>query len=104
VAAAIRLRRAVEHFHQSDGLIPPRIQPVKATEAIGLDGPEAGLAHNSWWGLLVSAISLPLLIARMLDEESALSTELPGYDDYRRAVRYRLIPGCSLRTICCRHS
>jgi protein-S-isoprenylcysteine O-methyltransferase Ste14 len=50
------------------------------------------IALGSWWGLLVSAISLPLLVARMLDEESALSAELPGYDDYRRAVPYRLIP------------
>jgi protein-S-isoprenylcysteine O-methyltransferase Ste14 len=50
------------------------------------------IALGSWWGLVVAAISLPLLVARILDEERALSAELAGYDDYRRAVPYRLIP------------
>jgi protein-S-isoprenylcysteine O-methyltransferase Ste14 len=50
------------------------------------------IALGSFWGLLLSAIAIPLLIARILDEERALSAELPGYDDYRRTVRYRLIP------------
>jgi protein-S-isoprenylcysteine O-methyltransferase Ste14 len=50
------------------------------------------IALGSWWGLLVAAISLPLLIVRMLDEERALSAELTAYDSYRSAVPYRLIP------------
>jgi protein-S-isoprenylcysteine O-methyltransferase Ste14 len=50
------------------------------------------IALGSWWGLLVAAISPPLLIARILDEERALSAELAGYDNYRRVVPYRLIP------------
>src|SRR6516225_6343609 len=50
------------------------------------------IALGSWWGLLVAAISLPLIIARILDEERALAAELAGYDDYRRTVPYRLIP------------
>jgi protein-S-isoprenylcysteine O-methyltransferase Ste14 len=50
------------------------------------------IALGSWWGLLVAAISLPLLIVRILDEERALSAELGGYDNYCRAVLYRLIP------------
>jgi len=50
------------------------------------------VALGSWWGLLVGAISLPLLVTRILDEERALSAELVGYDDYRHAVPYRLIP------------
>jgi protein-S-isoprenylcysteine O-methyltransferase Ste14 len=50
------------------------------------------IALGSWWGLLVAAVSLPLLVARILDEERALSGELAGYDNYRRAVPYRLIP------------
>jgi hypothetical protein len=29
------------------------------------------IALGSWWGLLVAAVSLPLLIARLLDEEHA---------------------------------
>jgi protein-S-isoprenylcysteine O-methyltransferase Ste14 len=50
------------------------------------------IALGSWWGLLAAAISPPLLIARILDEERALLSDLPGYDDYRLAVPYRLIP------------
>ena len=50
------------------------------------------IALGSWWGLLVAAVSLPLLVARILDEERALSGELAGYDNYRRTVPYRLIP------------
>jgi protein-S-isoprenylcysteine O-methyltransferase Ste14 len=33
-----------------------------------------------------------LLAVRSLDEEALLSRELPGYAEYRRRVRYRLIP------------
>jgi len=50
------------------------------------------LALGSWWGLLVAALACPLLVARILDEERALSAELAGYDDYCRTVPYRLIP------------
>jgi len=37
------------------------------------------------WGLLAAAIAIPVLIARILDEERTLSAELPGSDDYRHA-------------------
>ncbi len=50
------------------------------------------LAMGSGWGLAISILAIPLLIARIADEERSLSAELAGYDDYRRAVRYRLIP------------
>jgi protein-S-isoprenylcysteine O-methyltransferase Ste14 len=50
------------------------------------------IALGSWWGLLVSLISAPVLVARILDEERALSAELPGYRDYLIAVPWRLIP------------
>jgi protein-S-isoprenylcysteine O-methyltransferase Ste14 len=50
------------------------------------------LALGSWWGLLVPVITTPVLIARIFDEERALSAELPGYQDYLLAVPWRLIP------------
>jgi protein-S-isoprenylcysteine O-methyltransferase Ste14 len=50
------------------------------------------IALGSLWGLLAAAVAIPVLIARILDEERTLSAELPGYDDYRRAVPWRLIP------------
>jgi protein-S-isoprenylcysteine O-methyltransferase Ste14 len=50
------------------------------------------LALGSLWGLLPAALTLPVLVARLLDEERTLAMELPGYDHYRRTVPYRLIP------------
>jgi protein-S-isoprenylcysteine O-methyltransferase Ste14 len=42
---------------------------------------------------LPCAILLCVVVAvRALDEERYLSANLPGYDEYRRRVRYRLIP------------
>jgi protein-S-isoprenylcysteine O-methyltransferase Ste14 len=44
------------------------------------------------WGLLPAAVLCAAIVARLLDEERYLAQELPGYDDYRRSVRYRLVP------------
>jgi protein-S-isoprenylcysteine O-methyltransferase Ste14 len=50
------------------------------------------LALGSLWALLPAVLVCAALIARLLDEERYLSAHLPGYDRYRRTVRYRLIP------------
>lgn len=43
---------------------------------------------------LAAGLALSVLLAvRSLDEEALLSRELAGYDEYRRRVRYRLVPG-----------
>ena len=42
--------------------------------------------------LLVGLALVVLLAMRSLDEEALLTRELHGYDEYRRRVRYRLIP------------
>jgi protein-S-isoprenylcysteine O-methyltransferase Ste14 len=50
------------------------------------------LALGSWWGFL-AALPLPaLLVFRILKEEELLKKELPGYEEYMRKVKYRLIP------------
>ena len=42
---------------------------------------------------LVVGLALAVLLAvRSLDEEALLARELPGYAEYRRRVRYRLVP------------
>jgi protein-S-isoprenylcysteine O-methyltransferase Ste14 len=33
-----------------------------------------------------------VIVVRLLDEERYLAANLPGYESYRREVRYRLIP------------
>lgn len=50
------------------------------------------LALDSYWGVLVTALAVPILVVRILDEESLLRTELAGYPAYMDAVRYRLVP------------
>jgi protein-S-isoprenylcysteine O-methyltransferase Ste14 len=50
------------------------------------------LALGSWLGLVVLALIMPGLIWRILDEERLLTRDLPGYGDYMRQVRYRLVP------------
>ena len=50
------------------------------------------LALGSWWGFLPVLLVIPMLIWRMFDEEKLLNAELPGYSDYSKRVRYRLLP------------
>jgi protein-S-isoprenylcysteine O-methyltransferase Ste14 len=49
-------------------------------------------ALGSYWGLLAFAATVPFLIWRLLDEEQLLARELPGYREYQRRVRRRLVP------------
>ena len=51
------------------------------------------LALGSYWGLFAIPFAIVGLAARLLDEERHLVRDLPGYDDYRCKVRYRLVPG-----------
>ena len=50
------------------------------------------LALGSFWGLLADLAAVPALIWRLIDEERILKRDLPGYVDYCRRVRNRLIP------------
>jgi protein-S-isoprenylcysteine O-methyltransferase Ste14 len=50
------------------------------------------LALGSWWGLAILALTTPVLMWRILDEEQLLKKELPGYSEYAQKVRYRLVP------------
>ncbi len=51
------------------------------------------LALGSSWSLLLWILVVPVLVWRLTDEERVLRRDLPGYADYCRRVRYRLIPG-----------
>ncbi len=51
------------------------------------------LALGSYWGILAFVAVLPALIWRLLDEEQLLARDLPGYTEYCKNVRWRLIPG-----------
>ena len=64
--------------------------PMYASALLYLAG--TPLALGSYWGLVAVAGMLPILIWRLLDEERLLARELPGYTDYQREVRFRLLP------------
>lgn len=50
------------------------------------------LGLGSYWALLPTVPLAGSLVARILDEESMLREELPGYDGYMTQTRSRLIP------------
>ena len=50
------------------------------------------LILQSLWGLCVFGWYAVLIVIRILNEEKVLSAELDGYAEYKKKVRYRLIP------------
>ena len=50
------------------------------------------LALASYCGFVPLVGMLPFLIWRLLDEERFLGLNLPGYTQYQKKVRYRLVP------------
>ena len=51
------------------------------------------LALGSVWTLIPAAAATIITLVRTILEDETLHEELPGYRDYARRVRYRLIPG-----------
>jgi protein-S-isoprenylcysteine O-methyltransferase Ste14 len=64
--------------------------PMYASALLYLVG--TPLALGSYWGLVPLAALLPFLMWRLFDEERFLAESLPGYVEYQRKVRHRLIP------------
>jgi protein-S-isoprenylcysteine O-methyltransferase Ste14 len=65
--------------------------PMYASALLYLIG--TPLALGSYWGLLGVAFMLPVLTWRLINEEKFLGRNLPGYTEYQKKVRYRLVPG-----------
>lgn len=51
------------------------------------------LALGSYWAVLPALMIIPLLAARIRNEEEVLLRELAGYAEYHQKVKYRLLPG-----------
>lgn len=92
-----------ENSHASSTVMVTERQRVVST------GPYAVVRHPMYSGALVMLAATPLalgsvaglpfvlpliaaLVARTIDEERLLVSELPGYEDYCRTVRWRLMP------------
>jgi protein-S-isoprenylcysteine O-methyltransferase Ste14 len=61
--------------------------------SFSLMGYANSLFLGSWWGLIPAGIVTILFIIRTVSEDRTLHEELPGYPEYAKNVRYRLLPG-----------
>jgi len=50
------------------------------------------LVLGSWYALIVFAFYPAIILVRLKDEEELLTRELPGYAEYKKKVKYRIIP------------
>lgn len=64
--------------------------PMYASALLYLIG--TPLALGSYCGLVPIVAIMPFLIWRLFDEERFLAANLPGYTDYQKRVRHRLLP------------
>jgi protein-S-isoprenylcysteine O-methyltransferase Ste14 len=51
------------------------------------------IALGSLWALIPGGLSALLLVVRTALEDRSLQQELPGYTEYARQTRHRLLPG-----------
>lgn len=65
--------------------------PMYASAFVYLVGMCFALA--SYWSFVVLLVMIPVFIWRLLDEEKFLGKNLVGYLEYRKRVRWRLLPG-----------
>ena len=50
------------------------------------------LILQSFWGLIPMVLYPVVIVVRILNEEKVLEKGLEGYSDYKKKVKYRLIP------------
>lgn len=90
-SGVVRIQTDREHAVCDTG--PYRIvrHPGYAGSVLALPG--IALALSSVWTLVPAAIALVIAVIRTALEDRTLQEELPGYREYARRVRYRLVPG-----------
>lgn len=89
-SSVVRVRRERGHHVVAGG-------PSAFVRHPGYAGPIAAhrglpIALGSWWGLLPALLGCGLVVVRLRYEERVLAGDLPGYRDYIRRVRWRLLP------------
>jgi protein-S-isoprenylcysteine O-methyltransferase Ste14 len=90
-SGAVRIQTDRGHAVCDSG--PYRIvrHPGYAGNALPLPG--IALALSSLWTFIPAAAALVIIVIRTALEDRTLQEELPGYAEYARRVRYRLVPG-----------
>ena len=88
--AAATIRVEADQKLISTGLYGLVRHPMYTANVITMVG--IPLALGSYWGLVFVVPGLIVLASRIRDEEKLLQEELDGYREYKRKVRYRLVP------------
>ena len=88
--AAATIRVEADQKLVSTGLYGLVRHPMYTANVITMVG--IPLALGSYWGLVFVVPGLIVLASRIRDEEKLLQEELDGYREYKRKVRYRLVP------------
>ena len=50
------------------------------------------LILGSWWAFLIFLPYPAIIAVRIINEEKVLSAQLEGYEEYKKKVKYRLVP------------
>ena len=91
LAPVVRIQRERGHHVVASGPYGIVRHPLYASVMIFFPG--VTLLLGSWYGLIVAAMIMALLVVRTSLEDRMLQRELEGYADYAAKVRYRLMPG-----------
>ena len=93
-------------FKKANTTVKPHLKPT----SIQVSGPFRMSRHPMYLGVILLFLGIPLmlgsvwtsvpvtlmtllLMVRTILEERLLRQDLPGYQDYMRKTRYRLVPG-----------
>ena len=90
-AGTVRIQTERGHAVVSTG--PYRIVRHPGYAGWILSGLATPVMLGSLWALVPAALAQGALVLRTALEDRTLRDELPGYQDYARKVRYRLVPG-----------
>lgn len=90
LSPAVRIQSERGHRVVSTGPYAVIRHPMYAGATFIFAG--TALALGSWWGLAAGMLLELSVASRIIGEERVLRADLPGYADYTRYVRYRLIP------------
>ncbi len=90
-SGTVRIQKEREHVVVSGG--PYGLVRHPGYLAWCISAPAIPLMLGSLWGLIPALMGLCALVIRTCLEDRTLQEELPGYLDYARRVRYRLLPG-----------
>ncbi|MDH5606099.1 MAG: isoprenylcysteine carboxylmethyltransferase family protein [Anaerolineae bacterium] len=90
-SAVVRIQKERGHHVISAGPYRYIRHPMYLTSVTG--GLAFPLFYGSWWALIPGVLNIALALRRTQLEDTFLQSQLPGYKEYARQVKYRIFPG-----------